>query len=84
MGNKTGGFMKKTGFLIVLVCAIAVAVFAAGRDAVVYVTKTGEKYHTGECSSVRNSKIAVTLGEAVSKGYEPCQRCEPPILDEEE
>jgi methylphosphotriester-DNA--protein-cysteine methyltransferase len=77
--------MKKTGFLIViLVCVIAVAVFAAGRDAVVYVTKTGEKYHTEECSSVRNSKIAVTLVEAVSKGYEPCQRCEPPILDEEE
>jgi methylphosphotriester-DNA--protein-cysteine methyltransferase len=77
--------MKKTVLLIVvLVCVIAVVGFAAGRDAVVYVTRTGEKYHTEECPSVRNSKIAVTLGEAVAKGYGPCQRCEPPILDEEE
>jgi methylphosphotriester-DNA--protein-cysteine methyltransferase len=43
--------------------------------------KTGEKYHTERCASVRNSKIAVSLGEAVSKEYEPCKRCKPPVLD---
>jgi methylphosphotriester-DNA--protein-cysteine methyltransferase len=70
--------------IIFLLCIIAGAGYAAGRDTVVYITKTGEKYHTEECSSVRNSKIAVTLGEAVSKGYEPCQLCKPPILDDKE
>jgi hypothetical protein len=68
--------------IIVLVCFITGDGYAAGRDTVVYITKTGEKYHAEECSSLRNSKIAVTLGEAVSKGYEPCQLCKPPILDD--
>jgi len=67
-----------------LVCVIAGVVFAAGPDTIVYVTKTGEKYHTEKCSSVRNSKIDITLEEAVSKGYEPCKICKPPLLDEEE
>jgi hypothetical protein len=79
--------MKKTSRLIlivILICTITAFTFAAGRDPVVYITETGEKYHTEQCASVRNSKIAVTLGEAVSKGYGPCQRCNPPVLDEEE
>jgi methylphosphotriester-DNA--protein-cysteine methyltransferase len=76
--------MSKRFLIIVLACLIAGAVFAAGRDTVVYITKTGEKYHIERCSSVRNSKIAITLGEALSKGYEPCKLCNPPVLDEEE
>ena len=76
--------MKKTGKLflvIVLVCMIAVVSYAAGQDTIVYVTKTGEKYHTGQCSSLKKSKISISLGEAVAKGFGPCQRCKPPILD---
>jgi hypothetical protein len=76
--------MKKTGrflLVIVLVCVIAGVAFAAGRDTVVYITKTGSKYHTERCSSLRSSKIAITLGEAVSRRFEPCQLCRPPVLD---
>jgi len=79
--------MKKAGrfFLVaILVCVIAGVGYAAGRDTVVYVTRTGEKYHTERCSSVRNSKISISLGEAVAKGYGPCQRCKPPVLDGDE
>ena len=78
--------MKKAGkvlLVIVLVCAIAAAGYAAGRDAVVYVTKTGDKYHSEGCASVSKSKIAISLGDVVKKGYRPCQRCKPPTLDEE-
>jgi methylphosphotriester-DNA--protein-cysteine methyltransferase len=77
--------MKKTisVFLVIFLTFLA-AVFAAGPDTVVYITKSGEKYHTENCSSLRNSKTAITLEEAVLQGYEPCQRCNPPILDEEE
>ena len=79
--------MKKASklfLLIVLVCMIAAAGFAAGQDTIVYITKTGEKYHTGQCSSLKKTKIPISLGEAVAKGYEPCQRCKPPILDVDE
>ena len=44
--------MKKTGkyfLVIVLVCVIAGVVYAAGPDTIVYVTKTGDKYHTEKC-----------------------------------
>ena len=79
--------MKKTSklfLMIILVCMIAVVGYAAGQDTVVYVTKTGEKYHTGQCSSLKKSKISISLGEAVAKGFGPCQRCKPPVLDKED
>jgi len=44
----------------------------------VYITKTGEKYHKGSCRYLRQSKIAVSLKEAVSRGYGPCSVCQPP------
>ena len=43
----------------------------------VYVTKTGKKYHLGSCSSLRRSKIQISLAEA-KQGYGPCSRCNPP------
>jgi hypothetical protein len=44
----------------------------------VYITDTGEKYHRGSCSYLRQSKHAITLTEALGGGYEPCGRCGPP------
>jgi hypothetical protein len=75
--------MKKTFkylLLIVLLLGVAGLVFAAGPDTVVYVSKTGEKYHTESCSSLKKSKIAISLGKAVLK-YQPCKLCDPPVLD---
>jgi hypothetical protein len=69
---------------IILLCAfIAVSVFAASADTVVYRTKTGEKYHVEGCSSLSRSKIAITLGDAVDRGLGPCARCKPPVLTNE-
>jgi len=48
------------------------------EEVTVYITKTGEKYHNDGCSSLRKSKIPVTLTEAKSRGYEPCKLCKPP------
>ncbi len=61
--------------------AVDVSSFAAGGDTVVYITKTGEKYHSSGCSSLSKSKIETTLKNAVDKGYEPCKKCKPPKLD---
>lgn len=47
---------------------------------IVYITRTGSKYHRDGCSSLSRSKIEITLKEAVEEGYEPCKRCKPPRL----
>ncbi|MCB1221324.1 MAG: hypothetical protein H7A35_00040 [Planctomycetales bacterium] len=44
---------------------------------VVYVTKTGKKYHMDGCQYLRKSKIKTTLADA-RKAYEPCKVCKPP------
>jgi len=43
----------------------------------VYVTKTGKKYHSENCSSLSSSKISIKLSEALEKGYTPCSKCKP-------
>ena len=46
----------------------------------VYVTNTGEKYHRSSCSYLRYSRRAISLVDAVQKGYDACLRCAPPEL----
>jgi len=72
---------RKAIAIVILSLFIAAAVFAASADTVVYITRTGAKYHRGSCSYLRQSKIEITLGDAVSRGYGPCSRCGPPLLD---
>ena len=43
----------------------------------VYRTRTGKKYHREGCSSLRRSKIPISLTEAKQR-YGPCGRCNPP------
>ena len=54
---------------------------AASGDTVVYITKTGECYHSSGCSSLRKSKIETTLKSAVDRGYRACSKCHPGSLD---
>ena len=74
---------KRIACVFVLAALLAGLVFAASADTVVYITRTGAKYHTGNCSYLRQSKIEITLGDAVQRGYDPCSRCKPPELSEE-
>lgn len=46
----------------------------------VYVTKTGQKYHTKSCRYVRNGKTPMKLADAVKEGYTPCSVCNPPVM----
>ena len=43
----------------------------------VYVTKTGEKYHTYNCRFLKYSKKEIEFGKAVYLGYLPCKICKP-------
>ncbi|WP_253200400.1 ComEC/Rec2 family competence protein [Clostridium sp. CF012] len=44
----------------------------------VFVTKSGKKYHLGNCSSLSKSKISISLKDAKAKGFTPCSKCHPP------
>ena len=48
------------------------------ENATVYVTRTGKKYHRDGCSSLRRSKIPISLAEAKERNFGPCGRCNPP------
>ncbi|WP_461615660.1 hypothetical protein [Clostridium sp. Marseille-QA1073] len=45
---------------------------------VVYITKTGKKYHSDWCGYLSKSKIETTLENAMNRGYTPCSKCGPP------
>ena len=63
----------------VFVCfLIASAFVSAQATEIVYVTKTGSKYHRADCSSLRSSKIATSL-EAAAARHQPCKICKPPL-----
>ena len=49
-----------------------------GEDIIVYVTKTGKKYHLGGCSYLSKSSVPIQLGDAKARGYSPCGKCNPP------
>ena len=44
-------------------------------DEIVYITKSGTKYHKEGCSSLSKSKISISFKDAKERGYEPCGRC---------
>jgi micrococcal nuclease len=50
----------------------------------VYVTNTGKRYHREGCSSLRRSRIPISLEDAARSEYEPCSVCRPPVLSETE
>ncbi len=64
---------------LAVIVAFTATVIAQSPDTLVYVTKTGEKYHKAGCRSLSRSQIATTLGQA-SKRYGPCGICKPPVL----
>ena len=52
---------------------------AASPDEVVYVTRTGTKYHRAGCRHLARSQIPMALKDAV-KQFGPCSVCQPPVL----
>jgi micrococcal nuclease len=47
----------------------------ASDDSIVYITKTGVKYHNKGCASLKKGSTQLKLKEAKAKGYVPCKRC---------
>lgn len=53
---------------------------ADAKTVEVYITKTGEKYHTEDCNYLKSSCIETTLAEAIEKNYSDCSVCKPPLI----
>lgn len=47
----------------------------APADPIVYVTETGQRYHSAGCQYLRRSTIPKRLSEAHGAGYGACSRC---------
>lgn len=48
------------------------------EDIIVYITKSGKKYHRENCQHLSKSSIPIKLQDAKARGYTPCSRCNPP------
>ena len=48
------------------------------KEVYVYITKTGKKYHKGNCRYLKKSKTKIALKEACKRGYTSCKVCKPP------
>ena len=46
-------------------------------EKIVYIAKTGKKYHLENCRTLRGDKEAIDLNEAIKNGYEACKVCKP-------
>lgn len=44
---------------------------------IVYITRTGIRYHVESCRYLRKSKIPIIIEEAEESGYTPCKVCKP-------
>lgn len=51
---------------------------AQAGDIVVFVAKTGDKYHVQGCRYLSSGGEAITLDAAEQRGYLPCKVCNPP------
>lgn len=47
------------------------------KSALVFITRTGKRFHREGCSSLSHSRIPMKRSEALAQGYTPCQRCRP-------
>jgi hypothetical protein len=44
---------------------------------VVYITRTGKRYHRDGCRYLSKSKIQIDRDHAIQEGYTPCKVCRP-------
>lgn len=64
-------------FSLILSLTSAAFAYSVPSDSKVYVTPTGHCYHLRNCSYIGSEQTHMTISAAVSKGYEPCSRCNP-------
>jgi len=68
-------FVGFSGFAPAVPTNQQTVVFA--KEQVVYITKTGKKYHKSSCHYLKKSKIKTTKSKAKELGYTACKVCKP-------
>ena len=63
--------MKKI-FLFFVFASLSIQLVSAQ---IVYVTKSGKKYHSKTCSLAKTGKVGVLLVDAKKQGYTACSNC---------
>lgn len=60
--------------------ALAIFLFVSANIVAqtVFVSKTGQFYHKGNCTKPGTRSTRLPLGEAIQLGYTPCSTCKPP------
>ncbi|MDR2633867.1 MAG: thermonuclease family protein [Treponema sp.] len=76
--------MKQAKISLILILVVAISIFCGlpllkASDTQVYVTNSGSKYHRETCRALSRSKIALSLEDALTSGYEACTICKPPL-----
>lgn len=46
-----------------------------GQSVTVFITETGKKYHNDGCRHLAQSKIPISLDDAIARGLGPCSNC---------
>lgn len=72
--------LVKKIFPILIILVFVFLNLAYSDNPLVYITKTGSKYHISTYSYLKSSKIPISLSEAIKRGYTPCSRCNLPTL----
>lgn len=57
--------------------ALDATLASSAKALLVYVTRTGQKYHAASCRHLARSRLPVALTDAVER-YTPCSVCRPP------
>ncbi len=47
------------------------------EGSIVFITRTGIRYHKGSCWHLRKSRMPIEIAQAEGKGYTPCKVCKP-------
>ena len=50
---------------------------SAPMESIVYISKSGTKYHTADCSSLGDTRKEISLEKALASGKTPCKKCNP-------
>ena len=80
--------MKNLFFLVTICLWVSFSGFAPAnfthenitdiaKEQVVYITKTGKKYHKSSCHYLKRSKIKTSKSKAQKQGYTACKVCKP-------
>lgn len=79
MRNSIKGFLILLAAIYVFSGLVIVPISYAQSDSVVYITKSGKKYHYRNCKTIARSAqvYKTTIQNARKQGYTACKVCKP-------